>query len=296
MIESLEPRRLMSATVVDGVLKVVGTEAADRISFENGQGTVTVHLNGEAQTFPTADLRRVEVRALGGDDDVALGRKLALPATVFGGDGDDRIGGSRLSDVLLGEAGDDTIDGRFGDDYVDGGDGGDRLYAYYGTNTIRGGAGTDHSLGDGLLLGDAVENRRLVALRDAIVTRSDKYDVDGLGYSGTRLFREDGRLILEYTGQTGSGANRVSFSDAATPIDGTTEVGVTIGFPTGGVTADVQTYTHRWDVTDGERRGLSILFTSNRLDAEDGDRILSSTTNRYALILTPDQINGVFAG
>jgi hypothetical protein len=65
--------------------------------------------------------------------------------TFFGGDGDDKLGGSTSDDVLHGGSGNDTLDGYNGNDQVYGDDGDDNLSGgmVFSSDLIDGGAGTD---------------------------------------------------------------------------------------------------------------------------------------------------------
>lgn len=75
---------------------------------------------------------------------------------VLGGDGDDDISATDLSDVLKGMGGNDTLEGLDGidkiaggegDDRMDGGEGNDRLDGGTGNDVIVGGAGADTCIG-----------------------------------------------------------------------------------------------------------------------------------------------------
>jgi glycerophosphoryl diester phosphodiesterase len=91
---------------------------------------------------------------LHGDNiDNSLGGRNGGNDVIYGGDGNDRIGGKGGNDILYGEAGDDNIWGDEGNDIIYGGDGFDTLIggngndAFYvsvqGRDTMTGGAGSD---------------------------------------------------------------------------------------------------------------------------------------------------------
>jgi Ca2+-binding RTX toxin-like protein len=67
---------------------------------------------------------------------------------VYGGEGNDRIGGEANPDELHGDAGNDTIFGGDGNDIVDGGDGDDEIVGGRHADTVTGGAGNDMVYGD----------------------------------------------------------------------------------------------------------------------------------------------------
>src|SRR4051794_37695554 len=73
--EQLESRRLLSATLIDGVLKVVGTEGNDRIDVEGSRtgGPIIVQINGARTTFSRGPVHRIEVFGLDGNDRLVAG-------------------------------------------------------------------------------------------------------------------------------------------------------------------------------------------------------------------------------
>ena len=150
-VESLENRRLLTTvnfadlpdepiTVsagADGFVRLVGTDAAELVEFASESDAadepvsrLEVFLNGERRITISVDgeLQRVEVDAGGGDDAVIAGQNLPVSAVLYGGDGNDTLGGSGKADVIYGGAGDDVLDGNAGGDLLDGGDGNDVLY------------------------------------------------------------------------------------------------------------------------------------------------------------------------
>ena len=125
-------------------LVVKGTGANDRIEvWEHDGGLVTVRVNDIARTYSHVSSLRVD--ALGGDDQVVL-RSLTMGATVDGGDGNDCIDASAVTQVgvvLYGGAGDDRLTGGAGNDRMDGGSGDDELNGGCGNDLLVGGQGKD---------------------------------------------------------------------------------------------------------------------------------------------------------
>ena len=117
------------------VRSVVAPVAPERDVFDGGAGVDTLGYAGRRRGV-TADLSRSDPHAgARGEDD----RLLALESLV-GTDGDDRLAGDALANVLFGGGGDDLLVGRAGDDQLEGSS---------GSNRSRGGAGDD-AIGGGL--------------------------------------------------------------------------------------------------------------------------------------------------
>jgi hypothetical protein len=135
-------------------LLVIGTDAADQITvklgdsshpndyqvtIKNSSGTTTV--KGTAGPDP---LCRVIIYGLDGNDAITMdshGRN--IPVWEFGGNGNDKLTGSKGPDVLVGEAGNDTATGNEGRDLLIGGTGADNLNGGKGEDIVIGG-NTDH--------------------------------------------------------------------------------------------------------------------------------------------------------
>jgi len=144
--EQLESRRLLSAALVDGVLKVVGTEGNDKIYVAGTRsgGPIVVQINGTKTTFARGPVHRIEVSGLGGDDVLNAG-SLFHPAGVLmkGGMGNDSLVGSNQTDHLYGGNGDDSIYGYRGSDWLYGQGGVDHLWDNFGNNHLFGGDAND---------------------------------------------------------------------------------------------------------------------------------------------------------
>ena len=127
MIESLEGRKLLSVSMIDGVVNVTGTDGVDHVQIfathAGAEPMLTVQLwsggQGTVSNFRLADVTGVSVDGLAGNDrlfvDHSYDAGLAVPVTLFGGAGDD---------VLIGGAGVDELVGGTGSDWIDDGTGG----------------------------------------------------------------------------------------------------------------------------------------------------------------------------
>lgn len=151
--ESLETRRLLTATLENGLLTVTGTNNNNLIVIFRDNDTVKVFegrffgLPAIITTFPLADVESILVNAGAGHDTVKVGGffggPLAIPSTLNGGDGNDVLSSSAGDDVLNGDAGNDALNGDGGDDELNGGDGRDLLVGGAGSDALIGGGGND---------------------------------------------------------------------------------------------------------------------------------------------------------
>jgi hypothetical protein len=135
------------------------------------------------------------------NDKVRIDKEITIPATIWGGGGDDDLVGGGGDDLIFGEGGEDNIDGGEGNDILSGGDDNDKLnggrdldvlIGAHGKDNVDGGEGGEGGdLGDLLVGGWTVHDLDPVALgqiRD-IWTSGDDYEdiVDQLTGSGGLL-------------------------------------------------------------------------------------------------------------
>jgi Ca2+-binding RTX toxin-like protein len=179
-VEPLEVRRLLAASVVDGVLYVDGTDAGEQItvrstvSEDGATAELAVAVGGEQAAFVATDVHRIVVRAGDGDDTVQVAVRRPDPGkpahavsrvlveggdgndrleaetpfggTLLGGTGDDSVVGGVYRDALRGGAGRDWLEGGDGRDQLWGGDGNDRVDGGRDEDRVRGGSGRDEFL------------------------------------------------------------------------------------------------------------------------------------------------------
>jgi Ca2+-binding RTX toxin-like protein len=126
-------------------LVVEGTANAETLTLSPGTGNgVALSINGTSVgTFAAPGgvaFAHLLVYGYGGNDTLQLTGGLAVPAFLFGGDGNDTLnaGGSTANNVLVGGAGADALTGGSGRDLLIGGSGAD---------TLRGGGGDDILIG-----------------------------------------------------------------------------------------------------------------------------------------------------
>lgn len=134
MLEMLENRMLLSATLTRGLLVINGTPAADTIHVDLQAARLVVLVNGSEQSFRARSVKAISINGRDGDDFIVSAAG-AIPARISGGAGDDLLSGGFGPDTLLGGDGSDQLFGQAGDDLLDGGMGNDRLNGGPGNDT-----------------------------------------------------------------------------------------------------------------------------------------------------------------
>ncbi len=156
---------------------VFGTDSADKLSItQSGVGpndTISILINGAPVVIPLAQVSRLRIFALGGNDTVNGSQIETVPLEIYGGLGDDELYGGAANDEISGHSGNDLIDGRGGADLLYGDDDNDTLIGDTGNDTLSGGAGNDTYIFDPDFPGGA----------DAILGLDDP-GVDTLDFSG----------------------------------------------------------------------------------------------------------------
>ena len=136
-VETL-PDRLAPAALINGVLILSGTNAADVATVDYDGTAYRVVENGRAQTFAAAAVTSGQVVFHGNDGNDRFTNSTWLRATADGGTGQDVLTGGPNGDWLYGGDGDDTIFGGAGTDWIAGENGADALYGQAGNDRILG--------------------------------------------------------------------------------------------------------------------------------------------------------------
>lgn len=180
-VEPLERRRLLSAALVGGQLRIKGSSGDDTLIVRLKAGNsnlIQVNDNGNLKAFLTSSVSSILMYSSGGNDNLLIDEKfgaLDLSATLSGGAGNDRLvggsGGDSIdgdsgndklygnsgfdtldgdadNDTLVGGDGSDSLDGDLGDDYLDGSAHGDTLEGDFGNDLLYGNVGNDSIDGD----------------------------------------------------------------------------------------------------------------------------------------------------
>jgi Ca2+-binding RTX toxin-like protein len=140
-------------TVVNGVLTVNGTPGDDTILIglvPGNPATATVTINNTPQgTFP--GVSRVVAFGNAGNDTIRVTGRVAIPAELYGGDGNDTLQGGLGPNILDGGDGNDTLTGNGSRDVLVGGRGAD---------TLNGGGADDLLIAGSLDLTDPFPTRQ----------------------------------------------------------------------------------------------------------------------------------------
>jgi hypothetical protein len=151
-IQSLEDRRLLSASLGGTTLTVTGGSGVDNIAITKNATSLLVKQNGVTKSFKLSAVAKIVVNAGAGNDTVNVAADITKPSTLNGGDGNDTLGGGGGNDSVNGGAGADKVKGNggadteiggTGDDNLDGGDGNDNLQGNDGNDTETGSGGND---------------------------------------------------------------------------------------------------------------------------------------------------------
>src|SRR5262249_29828787 len=122
----------VTATLLNGVLSVLGDSAPNNISIGLSNGQITV--SGVAQTFAANQVGSISVAGGDGDDRITVSPAICLPCTLLGEFGNDTLIGGSGNDQLFGGVGNDRLDGGPGDDQLLTGQGNDVFADTQGNN------------------------------------------------------------------------------------------------------------------------------------------------------------------
>jgi len=138
LIEQLEARQMLAATLSGGVLTVNGGSGADNIGVTLSGNNIVVHLNrSRAKNFARSAVKQLIVNGGAGNDKINVTGP--IPNVVLnGGAGNDRILGTGGPDLIFGGDGNDFLNGRKGDDQIYGDGGNDQLFGADGNDTLGG--------------------------------------------------------------------------------------------------------------------------------------------------------------
>lgn len=138
IIEQLEDRRLLSASLDGDTLRILCGAAQDSVAITLSGDQLLVDVNGQRSTFAQAAVAKIYWEGGDGADRFELQRDLAIPVEAWGGRG---------PDVILTGAGNDTVTAGMGADLILTGDGKDLIRAGLGNDRVLAGGKNDSIYG-----------------------------------------------------------------------------------------------------------------------------------------------------
>jgi hypothetical protein len=139
-LEALEDRTVpASASFANGILYVNGTNYAETIRVT--QDTTRINVEGAGYVAATS-VRSIVVNGYAGNDYIDM-RTVRVPATIYGGDGNDVIVGTKAADSIFAGWGNDRVWGMEGNDSMSGEWGNDILFGNAGYDYLYGNDGND---------------------------------------------------------------------------------------------------------------------------------------------------------
>ena len=150
-VELLESRTLLSISLDQGVLTVLGAGGRDNITFSLKAGdssTLVATNNSQRAEYAVSSITQLRAYGFRGDDSISTSG-LSIPAAFYGGAGNDTLVGGSGNDHLSGDGGNNLLIGNGGNNRLLGGPGNDRIIGGLGNDFIRGGLGNDVINGGG---------------------------------------------------------------------------------------------------------------------------------------------------
>jgi len=248
-----QKKQIEQPTLENGLLKVEGTNEADRIALglQAGQpGILQVDFGDDGSvefSFERSQIAEIVVDAGNGGDAVRIDENNGvfsdtIPTTIEGGNGNDR---------LVGGAGAVTIDGGNGNDTLFGGNGNEKLLGGNGNDSIDGNKGNDSAFlgngndtfiwdpGDGSDTIEGENGNDTMVFNGANVIDTVDLVADG---SHLKFFRQPANITMDTHGVERIDFNALGLADVVTVNDltgtGVKELNVDLAGSLGGTTGD----------------------------------------------------------
>src|SRR5437899_1153688 len=152
VVEALESRQMLSASLLRGVLRIGGTAGDDVITVgvdPANKAKIIVNDGVKTSRFAKTLVKTISIVTGDGADKITVNSGIKQQITIKSGEGNDTVTGGTGREIIFGAGGADVLSGGGGSDWISGGDGND---------TIDGGSGNDYLYGDGgddVITGDA---------------------------------------------------------------------------------------------------------------------------------------------
>ena len=157
LVEALESRQLLSASVFHAILKIGGTAGDDTITLSADRTRIIVNDGVKTSRFAKSIVKSISIVTGDGADNITVHSGIKQQITIKSGEGNDTVQGGSGREIIFGAGGDDSLSGGGGSDYLsggtgndhlDGGSGNDYIYGDEGDDVLLGGAGNDVMAGD----------------------------------------------------------------------------------------------------------------------------------------------------
>lgn len=206
----------IEAFYASGTLYVIGDEQRNKIraTISRRSNLISFKINGGALEVTgeqpyMGQVQRLVIEGRGGNDHINLSRLYGIDELIIrGGEGNDRIIGSRGNDIILGGPDRDSVRGGLGDDILIGGFGKDRLAGTNGNDLIIAGTTTFDNNNEALFAiqkewtnpdhdyADRVANLRGNDTQPTFENRRNQGNFLKHGTSDTTVFSDDKRDAL----------------------------------------------------------------------------------------------------
>src|SRR4051812_28350174 len=102
MLESLEYRKLLSSSLSNGTLSIVGTGGADHVDITKSGGNLVVdeHNGTSPKSYAAAAVNLIKVDVKDGNDVVTVAADVTNNASIVGGNGADSLTGGGGNDSI----------------------------------------------------------------------------------------------------------------------------------------------------------------------------------------------------
>src|SRR4051794_37624361 len=109
-LESLEVRRLLSSSVSNGILQIIGPGGGAKIDVTLAGTKIKVNEHtGSIKSYDKSSVKGITADLKGGNDQISISDSITVPTTLNGGSGDDMLKGGGGKDNLLGGDGKDAL-------------------------------------------------------------------------------------------------------------------------------------------------------------------------------------------
>jgi hypothetical protein len=117
---------VIGAGVNGNVLQIVGSDEDNNVSVNTqGKDQYKVHADffpeGNHRTFDAADIKYIQIWMCNGDDQASIAGNIPVPASIYGGGGNDHLNGGGARNILIGGPDEDRLVGGGDDDILIGG-------------------------------------------------------------------------------------------------------------------------------------------------------------------------------